>query len=118
MQENRNSVKLFDERKSQIINDPMGKGDLNSSISMTMKDTSFLRDDRLSVSSKRDEDILSNILTFVSTHIPSLKMDNFTNKERESYSKEDEELHKKVIENVRKDYLIKAKEMEVKEVDK
>jgi len=115
MQENRNSVKLFDERKSQIINDPMGKGDLNSSISMTMKDTSFLRDDRLSVSSKRDEDILSNILTFVSTHIPSLKMDNFTNKERESYSKEDEELHKKVIENVRKDYLIKAKEMEVKE---
>ena len=82
MQENRNSVKLMDERKSQIINDPMGR-DLNSSISFSAKDTSFMREDRFSVSSRRDEDILSNILTFVSTHIPSLKMDNFTNKERE-----------------------------------
>ncbi len=75
--DNRNSVKLMDERKSQIITDPM-----NSSVSFLSKDISFLKEDRLSVSMKRDEDILSNLLNFVSTHIPSLKMDNYTNKER------------------------------------
>ncbi len=114
-EELRNSVKLYDERKSQIIADPMAR-DLDASVAFSLKESSFMGNDRSSVFSRKDEDILSNILNFVSTHIPSLKMDNFTVKERESYSKEDEELHKKVIENVRKDYLIKAKEMEVKEV--
>jgi hypothetical protein len=33
-----------------------------------------------------------------------------------SYSKEDEELHKRLIENTQKDYYNKIKEMETKEV--
>ena len=83
-EENRNSVKLYDERKSHIIADPMAR-DLDTSVAFSANQSSFMLNERSSVFSRKDEDILSNILNFVSTHIPSLKMDNFTVKERERY---------------------------------
>ena len=76
--EKKNSVTLMNERKADLVNDPMAR-DLE--LSFMSGKGSFYKDDR-SISMRKDEDIIANILTFVSTHIPSLKVDNFNAKER------------------------------------
>jgi len=67
------------------------------------------------MTSRGDEDILNNIINFVSSNLPNVKIDKYYSTERlKTYSKEEEELHQKVIENTQKDFYNKIKEEETK----
>lgn len=69
------------------------------------------------ISTNNQDDILNNIISFVSTHLPSLKIDKYYQSDKyKTYSKEDEELHLKVVEDTQKDFVNKIKEIEFKEV--
>jgi hypothetical protein len=65
----RNSVKIVEERDKGMgeISDPMGRTNLDQSMSfMTNKD-----------STRGDDHIINNILNFVSSHMPNIKIDKY-----------------------------------------
>jgi len=101
----------------QSVSDSVHLNSYDSARSMT----SYRDELNMSVMSSvtDDRDIVKDLISFVSKNIPSLKMDQFSSNANTglntTYSKEDEELHRKIVEESQKDYYKKIKQLETKD---